>query len=198
MPIVTSQLALFPSQTVLVPGGALDLRVFEPRFLQMVSDCSRSGEGFGVCMVLPGEPLGGAGADAIAASASFGTEVRIEDFGNGGDGLLTLRVRGRRRFRVRGTRVRVNGLIVAEVDWRDPESDDELRPEHAVLGLLLQRIVEQAGGEHGKAAAACFDDAPWVSWRLVELLPLSNQHRRSLLQEDDPHARLNLLLALMP
>ncbi len=199
MPIVSPQsLALFPLQAVLVPGATLGLRVFEPRFLQLVSDCSRSGEGFGVCLLLPGEPLGGAGAGAIAATASFGTEARIEDFGAGDDGLLTLRVRGRRRFHVRRTRVRDNGLIVAEVDWRDPDPDDELRPEHALLGLLLQRILEQVGGEHAKAAAASFDDAAWIGWRLVELLPLSNPHRQSLLQEDDPHVRLDLLLALMP
>ena len=96
------------------------------------------------------------------------------------------------------TRVRNNGLIIAEVDWREPEPDDELRPEHALLAVLLQRILEQVGGEHAKAAAACFDDATWVSWRLVELLPLSDQHRQARLQEDDPHARLDLLLALMP
>ena len=199
MPIAPPQsLALFPLQTVLVPGATLGLRVFEPRFLQLVSDCSRSGEGFGVCLLLPREPLGGVGAGAIPATASFGTEARIEDFGAGDDGLLTLRVRGRRRFHVQRTRVRNNGLIVAEVDWRDPEPDDELRPEHALLGLLLQRILEQVGGEHAKAAAACFDDAAWVSWRLVELLPLSDQHRQALLQQDDPHARLDLLLALMP
>lgn len=199
MPIAPSQsLALFTLQTILVPGATLGLRVFEQRYLQLVSDCSRSGEGFGVCLLLPREPLGGVGAGAIPATASFGTEARIEDFGAGDDGLLTLRVRGRRRFHVQRTRVRNNGLIVAEVDWRDPEPDDELRPEHALLGLLLQRILEQVGGEHAKAAAACFDDAAWVSWRLVELLPLSDQHRQALLQQDDPHARLDLLLALMP
>jgi Lon protease-like protein len=200
MPIATPQsLALFPLRTILVPGATLGLCVFEPRYLQLVSDCSRSGEGFGICLLLPHEPLGGAGAGKIAAAtASFGTEARIEDFGAGDDGLLTLRVRGGRRFHVQRTRVRNNGLIVAEVVWRDPEPDDELRPEHALLGLVLQRILEQVGGEHAKAAVACFDDATWVSWRLVELLPLSDHHRQSLLQEDDPHARLDLLLALMP
>jgi Lon protease-like protein len=199
MPIAPPpSLSLFPLQTVLVPGAALGLRVFEQRYLRLVSDCSRNGEGFGICLLLPHEPLNPAGAGTTTASASYGTEARIEDFGTGDDGLLTLCVRGHRRFRVQRTRVRNNGLIVADVDWRDPDPDDELRPEHALLGLLLQRILEQVGGEHAKAAAAYFDDAAWVSWRLVELLPLSDQHRQSLLQEDEPHARLDLLLALMP
>ena len=185
-------LALFPLQTVLVPGAVLGLRVFEPRYLDLVRECSRSGAGFGVCLILKGEEVG-----AVTATAAFGTEARIEDFGTGADGLLTLRVRGRRRFHVQRTRVRSNGLIVADVDWRDPDLDDELRPEHALLGLVLQRILDQVGGEHASAAMASFDDAAWVGWRLGELLPLSDPHRQKLLQDDDPHARLDQLLALI-
>ena len=192
MPIASSPLALFPLKSVLVPGAVLAIRVFEPRYFDLVRDCGRSGDGFGVCLVLQGAETG-----AVASTAAFGTEARIEDFGTGDDGLLTLHVRGRRRFRVQHTRVRDNGLIVATVDWREPDPDDELRPEHAVLGMVLQHIVEQIGGEHAKAARARFDDAAWVGWRLAELLPLADSQRQALLQEDDPHARLDQLLQLV-
>ena len=182
-------LGLFPLHAVLVPGGALGLRVFEPRYLDLVRDCSRDGSGFGVCLILEGDEAG-----AAATPAAFGTEATIEDFGSDERGLLTLRVRGRRRFRVQRTRVRDNGLVVAGVEWRDPDPDDELRPEHALLAMLLQRILEQAGGEHAAAPPVRFDDAAWVGWRLAELLPLADLQRQSLLQEDDPHARLQQLL----
>jgi Lon protease-like protein len=194
MPIQLQTLGLFPLPTVLLPGAALGLRVFEPRYLDLVRECGRQGSGFGVCLLLPGE----GGEDGTAAApAAYGTEARIEDFGND-DGLLTLRVRGRRRFRVLRTRIRGNGLVVGEVQWRDPDPDDELRPEHALLGLLLQRILDQAGGEHAGATPAQLDDAAWVGWRLAELLPVTDLQRQQLLQEDDPHARLQQLLALMP
>lgn len=42
-----------------------------------------------------------------------------------------------------------------------------------------------------------FDDAAWIGWRLAEFLPLSEAQRQSLLQDDDPHARLDQLLGLM-
>jgi len=190
MPLAASPLALFPLRTVLVPGGTLGLRVFEPRYLDLVRDCGRSGEGFGVCLILEGQEAG-----AVATTAAFGTEARIEDFGTGDDGLLTLRVRGRRRFHVQRTRVRDNGLIVASVDWRDPDPDDDLRPEHAVLALVLKHILEQVDGEH--VMSVQLDDAAWVGWRLVELLPLSDRQRQALLQEDDPHARLDQILGLV-
>ena len=182
-------LGLFPLHTVLVPGGVLGLRVFEPRYLDLVRDCGREGSGFGVCLILEGEEAGSA-----ATPAAFGTEAVIEDFDTDAAGLLTLRVRGRRRFRVHRTRVRDNGLVVAEVEWRAPDPEDELRPEHGLLALLLQRILEQAGGEHADAPPARFDDPAWISWRLTELLPLADLQRQALLQEDDPHARLQQLL----
>lgn len=185
----STSLALFPLHTALLPGATLGLRVFEPRYLDLVRDCGRSGDGFGVCLILDGNETG-----TPATPAAFGTEARIEDFGSGGDGLLTLRVRGARRFHVRRTRVRDNGLVVAEVDWCDRDPDDPLRPEHGLLAILLQGLLDQAGGIHANPAPALLDDAAWVGWRLAELLPLTDAQRQSLLQEHDPHARLEHLL----
>ena len=187
-------LGLFPLHAVLLPGGSLGLRIFEPRYLDLVRDCGRNGEGFGVCLILEGHEAG-----KPATPAAFGTEAVIEDFGTGDDGLLVLRVRGGRRFRVRHTRVRDNGLVVADVEWRSGDPADALQAEHGLLSTLLRAIVDQAGGEHAAAALQPrFDEAAWVGWRLAELLPLTEAQRQELLQQDDPHARLDALLALMP
>ena len=42
---VGESLPLFPLHTVLLPGAALGLRVFERRYLDMVRDCGRNGHG---------------------------------------------------------------------------------------------------------------------------------------------------------
>lgn len=184
-------LPLFPLKTVLVPGAALGLRIFEPRYLDMVRDCSRQGCGFGVCMILDGDEAG-----APATPAAFGCEALIEDFGSTAEGLLSLRVRGRTRFHVVRTRVRDNGLVIGEIEWRQDAAagSTRLSPEHALLAELLRRIMEQVGGEYAPPAPALFEDAPWVGWRLAELLPLTDTQRQRLLQIDDPHARLQRLL----
>ena len=182
-------LGLFPLHSVLLPGATLSLRVFEPRYLDLVRECTRDSRGFGVCLILIGDEVG-----MPATPAKFGTQARIEDFSTGSDGLLHLRIRGGRRFRVGTTHVRDNGLLLADVDWCEHDPDDELRPEHATLGLVLERILEQVGGEHAKAPPARLDEASWVGWRLAELLPLQESQRQALLQMDDPHARLDRLL----
>ncbi|MGH8075482.1 MAG: LON peptidase substrate-binding domain-containing protein, partial [Lysobacter sp.] len=92
-------LPLFPLPTVLVPGASLGLRIFEPRYLDLVRECGRNESGFGICLVIDGEATGETGA-----AAAYGTEALIEDFDTGDDGLLTLRVRGARRFHARQVR----------------------------------------------------------------------------------------------
>jgi len=186
-------LSLFPLPTVLLPGATLGLRVFEPRYLDLVRDCGRRQCGFGICLIMDADE-----GEQTAAAAAFGTEALIEDFGTDDDGLLTLQVRGHRRFHARKVRVRDNGLQVAEVDWCDPDPVDPVRPEHGLLTTLLQGVLDQVGGEHAKAAGARLDDAAWVGWRLAEMLPLEDAQRQQLLQIDDPHLRLDALLALLP
>lgn len=185
-------LPLFPLHTVLLPGAGLNLRVFERRYLDLVRDCGRSGRGFGVCLILEGHEAG-----QPATPAAYGTEAIIEDFDTGADGLLALRVRGARRFHVIRTRVRDNGLVVGDVHWAAPDPDDELQPQHGLLSTLLQNLLEQAGADFNRITPAQLDNAAWVGWRLAELLPLSQQQRVQLLQQDDPHARLDQLLAAL-
>ena len=189
---MTETLPLFPLHTVLLPGAVLQLRVFEPRYLDLVRDCGRNGSTFGVCLILDGKEVG-----EPATPAAFGCEAVIEDFDTGEDGLLTLRLRGRRRFHVNRTRVRDNGLVVGEIEWREPDSDDELRPEHALLATVLERIVQQIDDKLPALPEALLDVAAWVGWRLAELLPLEPKQRLGILQEDDAHKRLDKLLALI-
>jgi len=188
---LTESLPLFPLHTVLLPGAALGLRIFERRYLDLVRDCGRSGSGFGVCLILEGGEVG------PATPAAFGTEAVIEDFDTGADGLLSLKLRGRRRFHVARTRVRDNGLVIGDVEWRQPDPEEELRPEHALLGTLLQTMLDHIDGDQAKLSPQLFDNAAWVGWRLAELLPITPEQRLGVLQEDDPHQRLEFMLQLI-
>ena len=192
--MATETLPLFPLGTVLFPGGLLDLRVFEPRYLDMVRDCGRGDHGFGVCLILQGEEVG-----APALPAAVGCEARSEDFSSSPDGLLQLKVRGGRRFHVEHSRVRDNGLVVGEVRWLPAPPPRTLRPEYDLLALLLRRMVERAGpANRMQATEADFRDADWVGWRLAEWLPLDGDERQLLLQDDAADQRLQRLVEWIP
>jgi uncharacterized protein len=188
--VSSTLLPLFPLGTVLFPGGLLPLRIFEPRYLDLVRDCGRQGSGFGVCLILEGHEVG-----APASPAAIGCEARIVDFSSTEDGLLGITVQGGRRFHVAQTRVRDNGLIVADVDWLPDSAAVRIRPEHQLLATLLERILDRAAAGFERAG---LEDAEWVGWRLAEWLPLVMTDRQRLLQEPDPHRRLQRLVEHLP
>jgi uncharacterized protein len=187
------ELPLFPLSSVLFPGGELRLRIFEPRYTELVRWCTREQRPFGVCLILDGNEAG-----APATPAAFGTSARIADFYTLPDGLLGISASGEQRFHVRRTKVRDNGLIVAEIDRVAAAPTEAVRPEHGLLVVLLDHLLEQIGGPHAQAARPLFDQAEWVGFRLAELLPIEPAERQRLLQCEDQHARLDLILRCLP
>lgn len=190
---MTHALPLFPLKTVLMPGGVLALRVFEPRYLDMVKRCARRGEGFGVCLLIEGVEAGGP-----AVPAETGTEARIVDFSMREPGVLGIAVEGERRFVLRSRSVQADGLQMGEVQWLPAMPRLPVPPQHGFLVDLLKRMLERAGGPHAFAESASFDDAEWVAYRLAELLPLAHDQRLHLIEEDDPTLRLDALLRWLP
>ncbi len=42
------KLAMFPLQTFLLPGEEIPLRIFEPRYIELIEDCDKTGMRFGI------------------------------------------------------------------------------------------------------------------------------------------------------
>jgi len=80
---------LFPLHTVLFPGGPLPLRIFEARYLDMVSDCLKRDRGFGVVLIEQGREVGEA-----ASCHEVGTLARIIDWDKRDHGLLEIICQG--------------------------------------------------------------------------------------------------------
>ena len=70
-----SEIALFPLNTVLFPGGALPLRIFETRYIDMVSRCMKGAQGFGVCLIQEGHEAGKA---RMHRGRDPGGDIRLE------------------------------------------------------------------------------------------------------------------------
>ena len=72
------QVPLFPLNTVLFPGGPLPLRIFESRYLEMVSDCLRNDAPFGVLLIREGGEIGT--ATRVATGCSVSRRLANSDF----------------------------------------------------------------------------------------------------------------------
>lgn len=191
--VMATDISLFPLNSVLFPGGVLELRIFERRYLDLVRDCARTGSGFGVCLILHGQEAG-----EPALPAAVGTLAHIVDFYTADDGLLCICAHGQKRFRVAHTRVRHNGLAHGDAHFWADEPVVPIPPEHALLAIILERLLERVGGIHARAELGRYDDASWVGFRLGEALPLENRERQHMLQMTDPLERLGQLMHYLP
>lgn len=187
------EIPLFPLNAVLFPGGALGLRIFEARYLDLVRECARSSAPFGVCLIMQGAEAGGP-----ALPAAVGTTARIVDFDTMPDGILGISVVGGARFQVQKSRVRDNGLVVGEVRTWPDEPTIPVPVEFALLPAILERLAEQAELAWRNGPRERYDDASWVGFRLAELLPLGDAERQHLLEVTDPVERLEALRDAMP
>lgn len=173
---------LFPLHTVLFTGGPLQLRIFEPRYLRMVSDCLRGDSEFGVVLITKGGETGEA-----AATHDVGCLARIVDWEPGDDGLLAIRAVGTRRFRVQRRWVEADQLVRAEVELLSERVPMPVpvryRAQADWVAEVLPRLAPYAGIEPE-------DDAGWLSGRLAELLSLKPSQRQTLLEMHDPVERL--------
>jgi Lon protease-like protein len=190
---VDKEIPVFPLRTVLVPGGFLPLQIFEPRYLDMVRDCARSGDGFGVCLILQGQEAG-----QVLQHARVGTLARIRDFHTLENGLLGIIAQGHERFRTERTWARDNGLLMAEVRLLGEPRRMPLPAGYALLATIAERLMEKLEGNYPDFHAGCLDDAAWVGYRLTELLPMANEQRLELLEMDEPEERLQRLLEMLP
>jgi uncharacterized protein len=187
------EVPLFPLNTVLYPGGSLQLRIFEPRYLDLVRECTRTGSAFGVCLILEGAEVG-----APARPAAVGTLARITDFSHREDGLLGISTEGGGRFRVLRTRVRSDGLLRGEVELWPEETAYQVPVEFALLQTILERLIETLGPHWRHAPRDLYDDAGWLGFRLAELLPLAGEEQQQLLEMTDPIHRLATLRDILP
>ncbi|MCH8079123.1 MAG: LON peptidase substrate-binding domain-containing protein [Proteobacteria bacterium] len=182
--IIMLTIPLFPMNTVLFPGGTLPLKIFEARYLDMVSECLRSGQQFGICLISSGKEVGGS-----AKCYEIGTLAKIVDWDRRDDGLLEIVVEGRQRFRLLEQRERANHLAEGDVQLIDDDDCEELPVQYQLLSDLLRQIAEKFELsyqlDHEK-----FEDAVWVGYRLSEVLPLESEERQALLEINNPVNRL--------
>ncbi len=177
---------LFPLRTVLYPGGPLPLRIFEPRYLDMISGCLKSDSPFGVLLIKDGSETG------PATTYDVGTLARIIDWYQGSDGLLGITAIGEQRFRLISANRRPNGLNIGEIELLGPEDHFSLPDEDKPLAHILEGVLDDLGQLY-ESLDRQYDDAGWVGYRFAEILPISPEQKQSWLEANDAMQRLHLV-----
>jgi len=177
---------LFPLSTVLFPGGPLPLRIFEPRYIDMISHCMKNDKPFGVLLIREGREAG------PAKTHKVGTLAKITDWYQGSDGLLGVTAIGEQRFRLLSSWQQKDGLNVGSVDLIPDEPAAALPREYGALPNILENVLDDLGRLY-ESLDRNFDDAVWLTYRFIEILPIDLTQKQRCLESSDTLARLKLI-----
>lgn len=175
---------LFPLSTVLYPGALLPLRIFEPRYLRMISDCLKRERGFVVCLISSGRETGQA-----ANFHPIGTVAKIIDWDDS-QGMLQVTCEGDRRVQVLNSRIADDQLVSAETIYLEREMETGISVQDQPLAEMVARFFNQQQIEIDDEQLC---NASWISFRLAQLLPLSPSRKQWLLELTNPTLRLSAL-----
>lgn len=174
-----SELPLFPLSGVLLPFGRMPLKIFEPRYLDLVRDCMKSNAPFGVVWIRRGSEVAQRGR-AAPELGDYGTCARIVDWDQLPNGLLGITIEGGERFELFETRVRANGLIVGQVGIQPAVSPAPMSDVWMSL-LEVLRSVETHPHVERMQLRVDYNDAWQVAYTLIQLLPLDEALKYELL-----------------
>lgn len=188
-------LPLFPLPgAIVLPGSDLPLNIFEPRYLNMVSDALSSHRMIG--MIQP-DPV----ADDEAELCHTGCAGRITQYRETSDGRLEIALRGVCRFDIKDVLPTTRGYRLGVPDWSRFSSDyadhdGELVAERDRLIENLKRYFESKGLVTDWGALEQLPTVKLVN-NLSMALPFSEQDKQVLLEKVEPVERLFTFTALL-
>ena len=156
----------------------------------MIGERMRSDAPFGVLLIDEGKEAG------PASTYDVGTLARITDWYQGSDGLLGVTAIGEQRFRLLSAERQPDGLNVGEVELLPDEEPMSLPAEYNHLAHILGGVLDDLGRLY-ESLDRRYDDACWVTYRFVEILPIDLEQKQQCLENSDPAERLRLVSELL-
>jgi uncharacterized protein len=199
---VADRIPLFPLGTVLMPGAALPLHIFEPRYRQLTVDLI-TGEvpdkEFGVVAVREGHS---ADADGLDGMYPIGCTAALLDARRLPDGRYDVVTRGSRRFRLLDMDTAEKPYLTGSVEYLPDVTEGS--PDDRLVAMLVAAAREA----HRRYCSTAWRSRDWsepsddvpteqLAHVLAEdcLLPLVE--RQELLEQISPVDRLRVIRALM-
>ena len=178
--------AMFPLSAVVFPSTALPMRIFEPRYQQLMSDLLSGDEElqFAISPIVRGREVGGGDERMEVATMCKLAQLMVEPTGE-----YTFLALGQRRVRI--------------IEWLeddpypqavviDATENDEL-PALAEIAHEINRVEKvliQLGAEVPDHLPLVDGDERLAAFRLAGMVPISDLDRQAILLSDDPSDRL--------
>ena len=185
---------LFPLTINVLPGAFLPLQIFEPRYIDMVSECLANSEGF--CIVLFKDDENEENKEYLPHH-NIATYVEIVDFNKLDNGLLGITVQGKYKIRIEDVWKQEDELLIGKIE-KINEEDDNLsnEPEYLDLWNMVKEITN-----HPEIKKLNLDldlnSSISVCYILASVLPLRPQEKQTILEFENNRDKLDYLKALI-
>jgi|SRR5271165_2063615 len=173
------RIPLFPLNVVLLPGAALPLHIFEPRYREMVKTCLEQKSEFGMLLSLP------KGLARMGCTAEI-----LEVLNRQEDGSMDILTIGRAPFRVLQLFTEAD-LLEGRVEYLEDREASHSPAIHKELVELYETCHTLVFGDYPKNLDAV--DAQKPSYVIASTLPLELAWKQQILEsrtEADRQARL--------
>ena len=182
--MILTEVPIFPLNTVLLPEAELSLRIFEPRYTDMISRCMKSSSSFGVCLIREGQEAG-----LASSTYEMGTLADIQDWNMRADGFLGITVRGDKRFKILNEEVKPGQLLVAKIEVFEDDCQIMISRDYEFLFSLFNDLQNQSDIVYSLDKLAK-DGGNRLGLALANLLPIKLTQKQYFLQLTNPELRL--------
>lgn len=194
---------MFPLGSVLLPGMALPLRIFEARYRVMMSELvTADPPEFGVVLIERGSEVGGG-----ETRTDVGCRAVVARAAEQPDGTWSVLAVGTRRLQVSRWLPDDPYPVAEVVDWPDERRPDGDRADGDTVDAELEGRIHQLESQTRRVAALAVElgargqlpdvelspDPELRVYQLATLSPLGALDRRRLLEAPDLHGRVVLL-----
>ncbi|MFW0791983.1 LON peptidase substrate-binding domain-containing protein [Gordonia sp. CPCC 205333] len=194
-----TEMPMFPLGSALMPGEHLPLRIFEPRYREMLQDCIDSGEmRFGVVLIERGSEVGGGDT-----RADVGTIAEVVEHQRARNGTWALLCRGIERIRIDEWLDDAPYPRARMSTWPDGAVSDEawniwlqeLKGKASGLINFLSAIAEEANQNLPIPTLAHADQpATEYTYATAHFMPITQADRQRALCAADPISRAKILM----
>ena len=190
-----AELPMFPLGMVLFPSLTLSLRVFEPRYRQLVHACLDGSREFGVVLIERGSEVGGGDI-----RSNVGTAASIVQLAQLPDSTFAIQVVGTRRIGVQRWLDDDPYPRADVVDLEDDEADGDLAERHRSNVALLRRVLALSAELGDRSAPATIElsgDVVLGGYQAAAVAPAGPADHYKLLAAPGPSQRAELLEELL-
>jgi len=188
-----SKIPLFPLKLVLFPGGVIPLKIFEKRYVDMVRNCLRNNEPFGIVASIK------TNQENPLPFANIGVSVKIIDTDVSQPGLFNIKCLAQDKIAIESALQNEDGLWIGDVRVLDPENEIPLPDDLIATKIYFERLLDSLKKESNNESQLPFeepyqlDSTNWLANRWCEILDMPLDQKQRMLELDSPLLRLDLI-----